>query len=305
MTMSNDKFSTEEAIEALMEFGLTREEAEIYILLVENQSMTVRELNQKTPSIQRTYLYNFLDKLARNGWVHIDTMVKPQCYNPYDVDLEEKLREKEIKIREMQKKFKEFKENTFPKLKKFLNSIYESSSWKKITTPYKDYFSDFFKGEKIRVDYTTYKSRANPFLNFLLMNFEFHGFHVFHHEKPISNEQVIHFYIFPNNEILKNSEKMIVQLLNFRRNEIIEFFDKLGNTIKRDKIKIENVEIMNHNFKREIVPYTYKGNEYKGILIHPFIFGENILVLIFSNKLEKGEELLKWLLRKLDKNNKK
>ena len=87
--------STEEAIEALMEFGLSKEEAEIYLLLVENQSMTVRELNQKTPSIQRTYLYNFLDKLARNGWVHIDTLTKPQSYNPYDVDLEEKVIEKE------------------------------------------------------------------------------------------------------------------------------------------------------------------------------------------------------------------
>ena len=297
--------SNEEAIEALMEFGLSKEEAEIYLILVKNQSMTVRELNQKTPSIQRTYLYNFLDKLARNGWVHIDTLTKPQSYNPYDVDLEEKLKEKEDEILKQQDEFKNFKEKTFPSLKKYLNNIFEQSSLKKITTPYKEYFQEFFKNEKIRVDYSTYQTNQNPFLGFLLMDCEFHGFHLFHHMKPMSTEHVIHFYIFPDKNLLKDSQKVILELLNWRREEIIKFSTEKGNEIQIDKTKKESRTIAGKKITLEIIPFIDKETNYNSILIYPFVLNEaeNIIYFQFSNKEEKGLELLNWLLHKINQKN--
>ncbi|NHI94320.1 MAG: hypothetical protein EAX96_17645 [Candidatus Lokiarchaeota archaeon] len=297
--------SNEEAIEALMKFGLSKEEAEIYLLLVENQSMTVRELNQRTPSIQRTYLYNFLDKLARNGWVHIDTLTKPQSYNPYDVDLEEKLKEKEDEIQLMQEEFDLFKKNTFPKLKNYLNSLFEKSSLKKISTPYKEYFQEFFKNEKIRVDYTTYQTSLNPFLSFLLMNCEFHGFHIFHHTKPMSTEHVIHFYVFSDKNILKDSEKMILELLNWRKEEINKFIIEQGNIIQLENSRKEILTNSGKKINLEIIPFIDKEVIYESILVYPFILNEeeNLIYFQFSNKAEKGKELLDWLLNKINQNN--
>ena len=301
----NMGISNEEAIEGLMEFGLSKEEAEIYLLLVENQSMTVRDLNQKTPSIQRTYLYNFLDKLARNGWIHIDALTKPQSYNPYDVDLEEKLREKEEEILNKQKEFKFFKEKTFPSLKNYLNELFEKSSLKKITTPYKDYFQEFFKNEKIRVDYTSYKTSQNPFIGFLLMDCEFHGFHLFHHMKPMSTEHVIHFYKFPEKNILEDSEKLILELLSWRREEIVKFISEQGNIIQMDKAKRISKIIAGKKINLEIIPFVDKEVTYESILVYPFILNEteNIIYFQFSNKAEKGLELLDWLLQKVNQNN--
>ncbi len=297
--------SNEEAIEGLMEFGLSREEAEIYLLLVENQSMTVRELNQQTPNIQRTYLYNFLDKLARNGWVHIDSLTKPQSYNPYDVDLEEKLEEKEQEINKIQKDFISFKGKTFPKLKSYLNSLYEKSLMKKISSPYKDYFKDFFKDKKIRVEYTTYQAKGNPFLSLLLIDVEFHGFHIFHHEKPISEEHVIHFYTFPDKEILSNSENIIGKLLDWRKQEIIKFFSKQEIKIEDTKGEKFSKNLYGFDIQYEIIPYIDKGKRFESYLVYPIVISEekSLIFFQFSNQKEKGQELLNWVLEKFQNEN--
>jgi len=293
--------SNEEAIDGLMEFGLSKEEAEIYLLLIENQSMTVRELNQQTPNIQRTYLYNFLDKLATNGWVHIDTLTKPQSYNPYHMDLEEKLKEKEQEIKKYQKDFTIFKEKTFPQLKNYIDSLYEKSALQKITTPYKDYFKDFFKGRKIRVDYSTYQAQGNPFLSLLLIGMEFHGFHIFHHEKPISEEHVIHFYMFSDNEILSNTENVIGRLLEWRKQEIIKLFTKQDIKIEEAKGEKSSENIHGFDIEYEIVPFIDKGKRFESFLVYPFVLSKerSLIFFQFSNKKEKGLELLKWLLKKI------
>ena len=51
---------------------------------------------------------------------------------------------------------------------------------------------------------------------------------------------------------------------------------------------------------KKITPYEDKGNKYRSLFVYPFVLNqENVMFFLFSNKLEKGKELLNWLLSEI------
>lgn len=302
MVGKKDSFDKEYLIEQLMKFDLSRDEAEIYLLLLENKNMIVRDLNTKIPHIQRTYLYNYLDKLAQNGFVHINTITKPQSYNPYTPQevLSKLIEEKKRELSKREKDLKELESKIYPKLLEQLNTLF-MSSWADVSSHFKEILVEYFKDLPVRVEDTNIQAHANPYLSFFLPSSNFHGFFIAHHKKPISDEYVVHFYEFDSPQTLKNSEKFLNEVFLYKREEMAQILGQRESLKElHDPVQITR-EIKNTKVTIETMDYKKGESELTAFLVHPFVVPtrENVLVFVFTNKKENGEIFLEWLIERL------
>lgn len=88
---------------ALVSFGLTQNEQEIYVILVKSSWTTVLGLARKS-TIKRTTLYNILENMVKRGLVEVKIDDKTTYYRAGGLDSFQQLADKQSrKINEMQK----------------------------------------------------------------------------------------------------------------------------------------------------------------------------------------------------------
>ncbi|MHA1145658.1 MAG: helix-turn-helix domain-containing protein [Candidatus Helarchaeota archaeon] len=301
MVNDDNSLDRDELIEQLMKFDLSREEAEIYLLLLEYKSMIVRDLNKKIPQIQRTYLYNYLDKLSRSGWVHINTVTKPQSYNPYTPEevLLRRIEEKKEEIKKIKEDFDELMNDVYPDLLKKLNSLY-LGSWNNISSNYIALFKEYFKDLPIRVENAIIEPHSNPYLNFFLPVCNFHGFFIAHHKKPISDEYLVHFYEFETSDFFKESFEFLELIFSYRVKEMVRILARRESLkeIMAPVPRTRNIEGLKINI--EDIRYQKGESELTAFLVHPFLINKrnNILMFMFANKKKNGEKLLEWIIKR-------
>ena len=236
-------------INELQQFDLSKEEAEIYLCLLKNKVMTVREINQSIPHIQRTYLYNFLDKL-NDDWVHINRATKPQTFNPRPPEeiLIEKITQKRSILLNQLEDLDRLEKTILPNLLNRLNDIHQKNSLKQIPTQYKPIITEFFKNNpSIRIEYTHSPPNINPYLNLFFVSCVFHGFFISWHKKPISDEYSIHIYEFER-PITKTHLDLANKILELQASDMITLLTEREGIeqvqpIERNAFKINNFEL--------------------------------------------------------------
>ncbi len=282
-------------INDLQQLDLSKEEAEIYLLLLKNKIMTAGDINKFLPHIQRTYVYNFLTKLKNNGWVHINQATTPQTYNPYPPDeiLAKKILEKRNLLITQLESLNQLEEKILPRL----NEIHQSNSLKNIPIQFKSVITEFFEDNpSVRIEYTHNPLSINPWLNFFFVSCIFHGFFISWNKQPISDEYSIHFYEFENpiTQAHLDLAKKVMELQagDMRRllteREGIELIEPLTQR----SLKINGFELV-----EETIVYQKNENIYEALIIHPWKINKNTIAFFYSNKKEIGTKLLEWIIK--------
>ena len=285
----------------LQHFDLSKEEAEIYLCLLKNKVMTVREINQSIPYIQRTYLYNFLDKMNNNEWVHINQATKPQTFNPIPPGeiLAKKLKQKRAILLQQLEEINHLEKTVLPKLLKQLNTIHQQNSLKHVPVQYQPIITEFFENNpSIRIEYINRSSNINPYLNFFFVSCTFHGFFISWHKKPISDEYSIHFYEFEQ-PITKTHLELANNILELQGNEMMTLLTEREGiyetkTIAENSTKIDGVEVT-----QVTISYKKEGTEYHALITHPWKLNKNTIAFFYANQKEKGLKLLEWIIKKI------
>ncbi|MHA1266696.1 MAG: helix-turn-helix domain-containing protein [Candidatus Helarchaeota archaeon] len=288
-------------IEQLQRFELSKEEAEIYLCLLKNKTMTVREINQSIPYIQRTYLYNFLDKLHNNEWVHINRASKPTTFSPYPPSevLAKKIEQRRSILSEQLEALDHLEAKVLPELLQKLNLIHQQNSLKQIPLEYKSIIIDFFKNNpSVRVEYIHHPLSSNPYLNFFFLPCIFHGFFISWHKKPISDEYAVHFYEFEQ-AITKKHLEFAYKILELQLEDMMTLVTEREVVEKVQWNTRESIEINGITVIQETFSYVKNGSTYNASIIHPWKLSTRIIAFLFANQKRKGIELLKWIIEKL------
>lgn len=288
-------------INDLQQFDLSKEEAEIYLCLLKNKVMTVREINQSIPHIQRTYLYNFLDKLENSEWVHINRASKPQTFNPYPPSevLAKRLEQKRTSLLNQLEEINHLEEKTLPNLLNNLNMIHQENSLKHIPIEYKSIITDFFENNpSVRIEYTHRPLSINPWLNFFFVSCVFHGFFISWHKKPISDEYSIHFYEFEQ-PVTKAHLELANKVLELQATDMITLLTEREGIEQMQPLEQEKVKLNGFRLTQETFAYKKNEIELEALIIHPWKLNKNTIAFFYSNKKENGMKLLEWIIKKV------
>jgi len=300
-TDSDNAIDQNNLINDLQQFDLSREEAEIYLCLLKNKVMTVREINQSIPHIQRTYLYNFLDKLENSEWVHINRASKPQTFNPYPPSevLAKRLEQKRASLINQLEVVEHLEKATLPNLLNSLNRIHQENSLKHIPIQYKSIITDFFEDNpSVRIEYTNNSQNINPWLNFFFVSCIFHGFFISWHKKPVSDEYSIHFYEFEQ-PITKTLLDLSNKVLELQAADMITLLTEREGIEQMQVMEQESIKVNGFKLNSEIFSYRKSDNELEALIIHPWKLKKNTIAFFYSNKKENGMKLLEWIIKKV------
>ncbi|TFG04474.1 MAG: hypothetical protein EU536_04575 [Promethearchaeota archaeon] len=286
-------------IRNLQQFELSKEEAEIYLCLLRNKTMTVREINQSIPHIQRTYLYNYLDKLNSNEWVHINKASKPNTFNPYPPGevLAKKIAQRRIELSEHLNTLNALEEKIFPTLLQNLNIIHQKNSLKEVPLKYRSIISDFFENNpSVRIEYTHLPLNINPYLNFFFMPCIFHGFFISWHKKPISDEYAIHFYEFEQ-PVTKKHLEFANRILELQASDMITLVTEREIVDQVQRMTPKTMSRNGFELIEEVFAYLKNGTTYEALIIHPWKLNKTTIAFLFANQKDKGIRLLNWIIQ--------
>ncbi len=302
MGTDSDSFKNQNnLISDLQQFDLSKEEAEIYLCLLKNKVMTVREINQSIPHIQRTYLYNFLDKLENSEWVHINRASKPQTFNPYPPSevLAKKLEQKRRILLNQLEEVNYLEENTLPSLLDNLNAIHQENSLKHVPLEYKSIITEFFENNPaVRIEYSHNSQSINPWLNFFFVSCVFQGFFISWSKKPVSDEYSLHIYEFEQ-PVTKAHLDLANKVLELQAADMITLLTEREGLEQMQASEQESIKLNGSKLAQEIFTYKKGENELEALIIHPWKLNKNTIAFFYSNKKENGIKLLEWIIKKV------
>ncbi|MHA1131636.1 MAG: helix-turn-helix domain-containing protein [Candidatus Helarchaeota archaeon] len=288
-------------INDLQFFDLSKEEAEIYTLLLRNKIMIAGDINKYLIDTGRTHVYNILSRLEKSGWIHVNRATKPQTYNPIPPAeiLAEKLIEKRNVLLERLDEVNQFEEKSLPKLLRGLNSLHQQNSLKYIPIQYQSIITEYFENNpSVRIEYIHKPSNINPYLNFFFLTCVFHGFFISWHKKPISDEYSIHFYDFEH-PISNTHLELAEKFLEVQGNEMIALLTEREEIEQIKPVEQKNIKINGMVIAEETISYKKGGRQYYALITHPWKLNKTTIAFFYANKRENGIKFLEWIIKRM------
>ncbi len=291
-----------ELIEDLVEFDLSKEEAEVYLCLLRNKVMKVREINQAIPYVQRTNLYNLLGRLHDNDWVHINETTKPKTYNPMPPDevLAKKIEERRKQLTEQLDDLNQLEEKVLPDLLGKLNAIHHNNSVTNIPVQFKPIIYDYFKDNpSVRIEYSHNAININPWLNLFFLSCTFHGFFISWHKKPISDEYSLHLYEFED-PVTTTHLELANKVMELQASDMTILLTEREGINQIEPLEKGQIQVNGFELTQETIAYRKNEMDYQALIIHPWKINTHTIAFFYSNKKENGLKLLNWIIKKVE-----
>jgi predicted transcriptional regulator len=290
-----------EFIDDLELFDLSKEEAEIYLLLLKNKVMIAGDINKHLIDTSRTHVYNFLTRLEKSGWVHVNRATKPQTYNPMPPAevLAKKVVEKRKLLSEQLEDLNQLEEKVLPDLLTKLNAIHHDNSVINIPIQFKPMIYDYFKDNpSVRIEYTHSPVNINPWLNLFFLSCTFHGFFISWHKKPISDEYSLHLYEFES-PLTKTHLELANKVMELQANDMTTLLTEREGITEIKPLGKEMVKVDGFSLTQETIAYRKSELNCQALIIHPWKLNSNTIAFFYSNKKENGMKFLEWIIKKV------